>query len=67
VRSIGLFVGLLIFALGFIGIVAPGVLLAHAIMTWWMAQGSVVGRLWAMLAVVFGGVIIHAVGSRRTT
>jgi hypothetical protein len=127
VRSIALFVGFLIFALGFIGIVAPGVLLAfgqclltpvglymagalrvligvvllgascasrlprtlrvcgmlavaagiatpilgveraHAIMTWWMAQGSVVGRLWAMLAVVFGGVIIHAVGSRRTT
>jgi hypothetical protein len=31
-----------------------------------MAQGSVVVGLWAMLAVVFGGVIIYAVGSRRT-
>ncbi len=122
-RSIALFVGLLILALGFIGIVAPGVPLAlgqrlltpvglylagalrvliglvllgaasasrmprtlrvcgilavaagiatpifgveraHAIMTWWMAQGSVIVRLWAMLALAFGGVITYAVGS----
>jgi hypothetical protein len=125
VRSIALFVGLLILALGVIGVVAPGVLLtfgqrlltpvglyiavalrvliglvllgassasrmpgtlrvcgilavaagiatpllgverAHAIMTWSMAQGWVVLRLWGMLAVAFGGVIIYAVGSRR--
>jgi uncharacterized membrane protein len=127
VRSIALFVGLLILALGAIGGVAPGVLLtfgqrlltpvglymagalrvliglvllgassasrmprtlrvcgilavaagvvtpilgverAHAIMTWSMAQGSVVVRLWAMLAAALGGVIIYAVGGRRTT
>ena len=49
------------------GLTTPlvGVDRARAILYWWLTQGPLVMRLWAVLAVVVGGVIVYALAGRR--
>jgi hypothetical protein len=49
------------------GLVTPfvGVERAGGIVEWWMAGDSPLVRLWAAVAVAFGGFILYTVGGRR--
>ena len=49
------------------GVITPffGVERAHAMFEWWSTQGSFFTRAWAIVAVVFGLLIVYAVTSNR--
>jgi hypothetical protein len=49
------------------GVITPfiGVERARAMVDWWTARGQVLLRLWAAVAIAFGGFILYAVRGRR--